>query len=311
MGWKEQGKKRYNKLVDVEGLSPTLRPSALMKNSQENIIVNQPKEKKEPTGNQQNFVVSGQMSGTSTQPKSTGEGLGIKIVGNVGNGHEAQNVYDPEGIAPTVRENHGKTTKVVTGTKQKRGKTISPNEIYPTLQSEDQRKFNSNQSIPVDTGTNPQNSTRETSEQLTLLPYQTTTSSVRDFLAKVSQLLGSEEDLQILEAHSSLRYAESYRLSDLRFYSLRMSEDSSPMMQGILTKPSSERWMSWGMTVSGKCLTASTTESRRTESGCSLSDILEDNPGQKYFLSEKQTKYIQNQIDKSPTPLTAIITKDG
>lgn len=37
----------------------------------------------------------------------------ITVVGNLGTGHEAQNVYDPKGIAPTVRENHGKTTKII------------------------------------------------------------------------------------------------------------------------------------------------------------------------------------------------------
>ena len=155
------------------------------------------------------------------------------------------------------------------------------------------------------------NSTKETSGQLTLLPYQNTTSSVRDFLAKLSVLLGSEEDLTILEAHSSLKSAESLGLKELRIYSLRTSKDSSPMMKGVHSKPSSERWMSWGMMSSGRCLTAKTSESRRPGSERSLSQILEDNPDPKYFLSEKQTKYIQNQIDKSTTPLTAIITKDA
>ena len=154
-------------------------------------------------------------------------------------------------------------------------------------------------------------STRETSGQLTLLPYQNTTSSVGDFLANLSALLGSEEDLKILEAHSSLKLCESLGLKELRIYYLRTSKDSSPMMGEIPSKPSSERWMNLGMMSSGRCLTAKISESRRTGSECLLSDILEDNPDSKYFLSEKQTKYIQNQIDKSPTPLTAIITKDG
>jgi DNA (cytosine-5)-methyltransferase 1 len=35
----------------------------------------------------------------------------IKVLGNIGNGHEAQNVYCPSGLAPTVREMHGKVTK--------------------------------------------------------------------------------------------------------------------------------------------------------------------------------------------------------
>ena len=178
------------------------------------------KEKKEPTGNQQNLVVSGPTSGTGTQPKYT-ENIGGRA-----------------------------------------------------------------------------NSTKETSEQLTLISYQNTTFFVRDFLVRVSQLLGSEEVLKILEAHSSLRYAESYGLKELRIYSLRMSEDSSPMMKGIPFKPSSERWMNWGMTVNGRCLTAKTSESPRTGKGCSLSDILEDAPDQKYFLSENTLNGLMKGMGK-------------
>ena len=37
----------------------------------------------------------------------------IDVLGNVGNGHEAQNVYNKDGIAPCVREMHGKVIKVV------------------------------------------------------------------------------------------------------------------------------------------------------------------------------------------------------
>ena len=39
----------------------------------------------------------------------------IDVLGNVGNGHEAQNVYNKDGIAPCVREMHGKVIKVVVG----------------------------------------------------------------------------------------------------------------------------------------------------------------------------------------------------
>ena len=301
MGWKEQGKKRYNKLTDVEGLSPTLRPSALMKNSQENIIVNQPKKEKEIQT--QNFVVSGQTSGTSTQPKSTGEGSGIKkkksgivSMGNIYKNPktaEAGEIHHPIGISKCL----GGGGRLVG--MQKRGKTISPNEIYPTLQSEDQRKFNANQSTLVDTGTNPQNSTKETSEQLTLLPYQNTPSSVRDFLANLSLLLGSEADLQILEAHSSMKLCESLGLKEPRIYSLRTSKDSSPTTGEEPLGQSFKRWMNLGMTASGKCLTARISPSRRTGSECSLSQILEENPDPKYYLSEKQVKSLTSGMQES------------
>lgn len=39
----------------------------------------------------------------------------IKVIGNIGNGHEAQNVYDKNGLAPAVRGMHGKVTKTMIG----------------------------------------------------------------------------------------------------------------------------------------------------------------------------------------------------
>ena len=46
------------------------------------------------------------------------------------------------------------------------------------------------------------------------------------------------------------------------------------------------------MTANGKCLTAKITECHRTGSECSLSDILEEQPDQKYFLSDLAMKNI-------------------
>lgn len=152
------------------------------------------------------------------------------------------------------------------------------------------------------------------SEQLTLIPYQNTTSSVQDFLARVSLLLGSGEDSKILEGHCSLRYAASYGLKDLECFSLRMSKDSSPMTRAIPFKPFFNHWMNWGMTCNGKCLTARTPESHKIGNGCSLSDILETNPDQKYFLSEKAMDwYLKKGLDYRVldlVPSEAAITKE-
>jgi hypothetical protein len=41
------------------------------------------------------------------------------------------------------------------------------------------------------------------------------------------------------------------------------------------------------MTANGRCLIVKTSESPKTENGCSLSDILETNPDPKYFLSQE------------------------
>jgi site-specific DNA-cytosine methylase len=75
--------------------------------------------------------------------------------------------------------------------------------------------------------------------------------------------------------------------------------------KGKRSLPSSPRLMNWGMTVNGKCLTAKISESHRTGKECSLSDILEEQVDQKYFLSDKASQttghnkeYYQKQIQR-------------
>ena len=50
------------------------------------------------------------------------------------------------------------------------------------------------------------------------------------------------------------------------------------------------RWMNSGMMWNGKCLTAKISEYHKTGNVCSLSDILEENVDEKFFLSEEKTK---------------------
>jgi hypothetical protein len=70
--------------------------------------------------------------------------------------------------------------------------------------------------------------------------------------------------------------------------------------------------MNWGMTVNGRCLTAKTSEYLRTGNVCSLSQILEQNPDPKYFLSEKQTAHIQKVMGRQLSTASLPITeKDG
>jgi len=94
----------------------------------------------------------------------------------------------------------------------------------------------------------------------------------------------------------SLRYAELRKQGELRFCSLRTLKDYLITKRGRLSRKSSRRWMNWGMTVNGKCLTARASECHSTGKGYSLSDILEENPDPKYFLSEKATKKILWQL---------------
>ncbi|VTT00896.1 methyl transferase [Streptococcus suis] len=114
--------------------------------------------------------------------------------------------------------------------------------------------------------------------------------SEEDFRARLSALLESEQDLRILEGLYSLRLLGSHLFSDLNIYYLRTSQDCSTMTTEIHSRPSSERWMIWGMMRNGKCSTARILESPKTESGCILSDILEEQVDERYFLSEEMTQ---------------------
>jgi hypothetical protein len=65
-----------------------------------------------------------------------------------------------------------------------------------------------------------------------------------------------------------------------------MLRDSSITTEEEPLELSSQVWMNWGMTSNGNVLTARISESHRIGSESLLSEILEDTPDQKYFLSE-------------------------
>src|SRR5690606_6880294 len=118
-------------------------------------------------------------------------------------------------------------------------------------------------------------------------------SSVRGSHVRLFQLLGNEKALRTLEGLYSLKSLVSQISSDHAIYTLRKSQDCSTMTTEIPLRPSSESWMNSGMMRNGMCLTLKTLEFPKTEKGCSLSDILEDNVPEKYFLSsEKAAKLI-------------------
>jgi hypothetical protein len=75
-----------------------------------------------------------------------------------------------------------------------------------------------------------------------------------------------------------------------RFYSLKTLKGYYLTTKGTRSELSSIRWMNLGMTQNGKCLTLKISESPKTEKGCSLSDILEEQVDEKYFLSSEVTK---------------------
>ena len=123
--------------------------------------------------------------------------------------------------------------------------------------------------------------------------------SVEDFLAKHSVLLENGKDFKTLEAPCFLRLQEYLKLKDLNLFSLKMSKGYSITKKGKLLERSFTRWQNWGMKFNGWYLTANFLEFPRTERGYSLSEVLEENPDQKYYLSEKATKnLLEKQTSK-------------
>ena len=131
-------------------------------------------------------------------------------------------------------------------------------------------------------------STEETYEPFSLAKSPNAIYSLEDFRVQLFQLQDEEQGStpKIHEVLSSLRYAESSVVKESHMYSLKMSKDSSITTKAEPLQLSSQVWMNWGMTANGNVLTARISESHRIGNECSLSDILEDTPDPKYFLSD-------------------------
>ena len=107
---------------------------------------------------------------------------------------------------------------------------------------------------------------------------------------RVFQSLESEGALKMPEERCSLKSLELPALKDLTFCSLKTFPDSFRMTGAGRLRPSSVRWMNWGIMSHGRCLTAQISEFPNSEKECCLSDILEKNPEAKYYLSRNQTQ---------------------
>jgi len=147
------------------------------------------------------------------------------------------------------------------------------------------------------TKTSMKNGSQKTSVQSKLVKSQITIFSVQDFLAKAFRLLGKGRDSRTLVGRYFSRYAESFRLKDPRWFFWRMSRVFSPTTVTEPSASSSNPYGNLGMWDNTKCLTARISESPRTGS-VSLSSVLEEKVAQKYFLSEKQQRWIQKWKDK-------------
>ena len=136
--------------------------------------------------------------------------------------------------------------------------------------------------------TSDTNQMQETLELFDLMTSQMQNSCAVDSRARLSALLESDLDSRqkILEVLSFLKSVAFSETNEYLMFSLKTSKDSSTTMGEEPLLSSSQVLMNWGTTFNGKLLTAKISESRKIENGYSLSDILEDNPDHKYFLSD-------------------------
>ena len=130
----------------------------------------------------------------------------------------------------------------------------------------------------------PQNSTQKN--------YQTFNAYVQDFLANHFHLLDKGEGSKIQEVRSFLKSYGLLGKNNHLFYSLKTSKGYYLTTKGKPIEQSSPRWMKWGMTHHSNLLTANISF-RRTGIEYSLSDILEDQVEEKYFLSDKMVSSMQ------------------
>lgn len=151
----------------------------------------------------------------------------------------------------------------------------------------------------------------ETQEKLNQKSCQTLISWSQDFLAKHFQSLVEGKVSTIQEAHSFLK---SHRLSGKNnhaFYCLKTSRGFYLTKTEAHLLPSLPKLMNWATTVNGVLLTARITESRKTGSALSLSDILEpiEDVDQKYFLSQKSVDKLLGYQNKKLQPLPSSHTQ--
>ena len=142
--------------------------------------------------------------------------------------------------------------------------------------------------------------TNQTDKTLELFPQTTSlaqTCFVVDFRARLSQLQESALDSQLktLEVLSFLKSVGFSKTNEYRMFSLKTSRDCSTTTTEEPLLSSSQVLMNWGTTFNGKLLTAKISESRSIGNEYLLSDILEDNPDPKYFLSDSAFQRMFNR----------------
>lgn len=148
-----------------------------------------------------------------------------------------------------------------------------------------------------------------TQEKLYSNSYPISTFLWEDFPVSPSQSPEQEKDLTIQEERCFLRLLELLPLKNLSISSSKMFPVCLTTTKAGHLKQSSIHWMSWGMMYAGRYLTAKISEFPSHEIECSLSDILEDNVPEKYYLSRKQAEKLLYK--ENPTQGERIYSSKG
>ena len=141
-----------------------------------------------------------------------------------------------------------------------------------------------------------ENGTQMTFEECMPEIFQEQIVGASDSLAKTSRLQESKPDFkETVQACFSelciLSDSSKKKINPLTF-SLRTLRICLGLMEDGISPDCSLKWIGRGMMQNGKCSTPKILESHKTEKGASLSDILEGEVPQKYFLSKEQTEKI-------------------
>ena len=127
-----------------------------------------------------------------------------------------------------------------------------------------------------------------TFEQQTPPGCPISTCSAAGFPANLFHWLESGEASQTPEALCSLKLPGWLQPGTLRISCWRTYPACSAMTKAGHLRPSSIRWIDWGMVWNGRCLTAKILGYPNPAAGCTLSAILTEDAPEKYFLSPKQ-----------------------
>lgn len=146
--------------------------------------------------------------------------------------------------------------------------------------------------------------TLEMCEQLTFLDQ---IAGVSEHHARISALQDSEKVLVETGQVSFEKYfaflKKQGKKIDLNGCSMRMLRECYQATGDLTTLPFSLKWTGGGTTLNGRYSTLNTTEYPRTVKECSLSDILEEEVNEKYFLSSTAVKRLVSFKDSKLLPI--------